>query len=446
MKKLAKLSALALAACMAASCFTACGSAPAAAPSEPEDSKPAASGSETPAEAGELTSGELTVWSWNVGADALSKIADLYMQKNPNAKVTVEYVDSQYEKLRPALVSGVGVPDVFTTQRRDFPAFMNTYGDIFADVSDVLTPEHDNFTEESIAQVMKDGKYYAFPWDAGPCGLFYHKPTYEKAGIDPATLKTWDDFAQAARVIKEKTGCYAWATDFNGVGSNDEAFLLMNQQGGQVYDADGKVNLDNAEMQNTYKLLMQMKEDGTLLDIPGGWNDRIKAINEGKLASLPYAVWFVGTFESAIENGAGEWGIAPLPAFEEGKNMATIGGSVCTIYKDSPNVELAKDFLKFAMMDPEAAKVNIELGLFSAYKPSYDLPEYEKVSDYFGIPVGTTFAQWVDGPAINYGTSFTDIGIEWQTAQGEIMINGKDISSAMQEASERAQRSADMKS
>lgn len=445
-----KLVCLALVFLLAIGGLAACGNTPAQESTPPADepaTPPAsedAGGEEAPAEGGEGPAGEITVASWNVGADALSEIAEAYMAQNPNATITVEYVDGQYEKLRPALAAGSGVPDVFSTQKADFPAFMNKYGDVFADVSDILAPEVDNFVADAISQVEKDGKYYAFPWDIGPCGMFYHKATFEEAGVDPASLTTWDKFTEAGKTIMEKTGRYMWATNLNGSTGIDEPRMLFQQLAGAFYAEDGSVQLNTPEMVKAFETMLSMEEAGIIADIPDAWNDRIKLMVEDKLAAVPYAVWFAGTMSTAVENGAGEWGIMPIPAFEEGGNIAVgLGGSVNAIYKDSPNVELAKDYLKFASMSETGGAINLKYGLFSAYKPNHTIAAYGEVDEYFGVALGDTFAPWADAPFVDHGPYFTDVLAAMQTAAGEIQLNGKDIGAALDEATQQAQRAID---
>lgn len=423
--------------------LSACSNETSTPPTSTEDNSASSSEGSPAATADTSGNREITVASWNVGADACKEIGEKFMEENPGTTITVQYVDGNYEKLRPALAAGTGVPDVFSTQKTDFPAFMNKYGDMFADVSDILLPEKDNFAAETISQVEKDGKYYAFPWDMGPCGLFYHKATFEEAGIDPTSLTTWDKYLEAARTVKEKTGKYMWATAFNGADTVDETIMLLHQQGGKYYDENGNVQLNSPEMLRSYEVVKTMIADQTMADIPSAWNDRIKLLNEGKLAALPYAVWFAGTMVTSVEDGKGEWGIAPLPAFEEGENMVGLGGSVLAIYKDSENVDLAKEYLKFNTMSEQGGEINLKYGLFSAYKPNHKSSAYSEINDYFGVAVGDVFAQWVDGPAVNFGAYFTDVHSELKVATGEILLNDKDPAEMLDAASERAQRSID---
>ena len=45
---------------------------------------------------------------------------------------------------------------------------------------------------------INDG-VYALPMDSGPMAWFYNKDVFDKAGVDPTQVHTWDDFYEAAR-------------------------------------------------------------------------------------------------------------------------------------------------------------------------------------------------------------------------------------------------------
>jgi multiple sugar transport system substrate-binding protein len=48
---------------------------------------------------------------------------------------------------------------------------------------------------------LVDGKRYAVPLFQGSTVLYFRKDLFRQAGIDPATLKTWDDFTEAAKKL-----------------------------------------------------------------------------------------------------------------------------------------------------------------------------------------------------------------------------------------------------
>ncbi|MEK1831693.1 extracellular solute-binding protein [Priestia megaterium] len=86
---------------------------------------------------------------------------------------------------------------------------------------------------------------YGFPFDAGPTGVFYRTDYFEKAGVDPNSIKTWDDYIAAGKKIKEKVGVDLLGLDFN----NDDGLFRMTltQQGTFYFNNKGKLNLTSKE-------------------------------------------------------------------------------------------------------------------------------------------------------------------------------------------------------
>lgn len=391
--------------------------------------------------------GDIVVASWNDAADAMTDIAEAYNAQNTKipGKVTVQYVDSDYAQLRPSLISGQGVPDIFQTQNRDFPAFMNTYGDVFLDVTDIVKPEEANFAEAPLSMVKHatDGKYYAVPWDVGPSAWMYRVDVFEEAGVNVEDVKTWDDYIEMGKTIKEKTGKYVFGYPLSFSGMPDEIYLYLQQQNGQFIDAEGKVNLNTPEMVKAFETLLKAREEGVVLDLPDVWNDRIKAAAADELVSLPYAVWYVGTMKNSIADSAGKWRITGLPGFKGLGENASIGGSILAISKTTKNPELAKDFLKFALMTDAGNDINLEYGLFTSYAPSYNSAAYKAVEPYFGEQsYAEEFAKHVDSPVMNFGTNFTTISAQMELAGAEIM-GGADIAETLQKYSDIAQAQID---
>ena len=71
--------------------------------------------------------------------------------------------------------------------------------------------------------------------------MFYRRDFYEKAGVDPASIKTWDDFIAAGKKIQEANpGVTMTNADFNG---DSEFFrMIANEQGCGYFAADGAVD------------------------------------------------------------------------------------------------------------------------------------------------------------------------------------------------------------
>lgn len=390
------------------------------------------------------TGKDIHVASWNNAADNLSEIAKAFNEKNSGkGKVIIDYSDSDYSKLKPALAAGNGVPDIFQTQNRDIPAFYNNYGlKKFADISDIITPDANNWVSFALETCKaKDGKYYAIPWDIGPVGLYYRTDIFKDAGIDVSTLTTWDKYIEAGKTLKSKGNYYVEAFNFNGSTSTDEVLIYLNQLGGQYYNANGDVNLASPEMLKVADLATKMVNAGIAMDIPNAWDDRIKAINDNKLVALPYPAWYMGTMKNSCAATSGKWSITKLPAFQEGGNVySNAGGSVLAVSSSTVNLPLAKEFLTYAMKDNAGNDINMKYGEFPSYKPSYETSFFKSTNDYYGgLAVGTVFSKLTGAPATTWGPYFTDVSTSLGIGMGNILANKMDPKAALEAATKDAQ-------
>jgi lactose/L-arabinose transport system substrate-binding protein len=389
-------------------------------------------------------SGTITLGAWNVAETAMKAEALAFQVKNPGCTVNVIDADSSYQKLYAELAAGTGVPDISQTQNSDFQAFLNKYPSSWADITDMMAPEASNFCSYVLPLVSKDNKYYAVPWDLGPCALFYRKDLFQNAGIDPTSLTTWDKYIAAGQTLLSKSGGKIHMLSFQFNQGGGPANMILNEMGGHLYNDAGKVDLDTPDDIATIGIINKMISTGIAAN--QDWNDGLAALENNTLASVPSAVWYAGTLETSVADEFGKWGIVPLPAvIEGGNNQANAGGSVLAISSQSQNLAVAKAFLKFALMSNEGNAINLSVGgLFSSYKPSYTDPSYSAITPYFGVSLGTTFAALSPNiPAMSYGLYYTDLWNAQNTAWGSIFLNHADPAKALDAANVAAQKAID---
>lgn len=394
--------------------------------------------------------GDIHVASWNNAADNLSEIAEKFnAQYKGEGKVIIDYVDSDYSKLQPALAAGTGVPDIFQTQNRDISAFFNNYGlASFLDLSDIIEPDASNWVSFALGTCKaEDGKYYAIPWDIGPTALYYRSDIFEANGIKAEELTTYDKYIEAGKKLKAAGDYYIEAFNFNGATSRDEFLIYLNQLGGQFYDANGKVMLNSPEMLKATELAKRFIAEGIAMDIPNAWDDRITAINDNKLVALCYPAWYMGTLQNSCSELAGKWRIAPMPAFEEGgNNTANLGGSVLAVSSTTKNPALCKAFLEYSMKADAGNDINTKFGEFPSYTPAYKTEFFKTPNEYFGgQDVNTIFAGLTGAPVTNWGSYFVDVDAATKAAAGEILLNNGDPAKIWEAASAEAQSKIDLK-
>ena len=66
--------------------------------------------------------------------------------------------------------------------------------------------EWGDFTKEYVDMFTKDGNVYGIPNLVAPMLFAYNKTLFEEAGIKAEDIVTWDDFIEAGKVLKDKTG------------------------------------------------------------------------------------------------------------------------------------------------------------------------------------------------------------------------------------------------
>lgn len=387
-------------------------------------------------------SGEITVASWNLAADSLTETAKKFMEKYPKAKVKVEYVTSDYNKIIPPLTAGKGAPDVIQIQQRDFPNFLERFPNQFVDLTKVLGSKESEFVEVAMNLTKKGGHIYAVPWDLGPVAVYYRKDFFEKAGVDPKSITTWDKFIEAGKKIQSaNAGVKMLALGLSSDDIADMYRMLMNELGAQYYDKDGKIQFETKENIEAIKMYKRLVDEGLVMDAPT-WDDRIRAFVNNKVATIVYPVWYAGTIKTQAPNQKGLWGLMPMPAFEEGgPNQAHSGGSVLAISTQSKNQKLAWKFIKFALMTNEGQDIQMKYGLFPSWKPYYQTEQFKAVDEYFGIALSDFFGNLSTKiPPLDYGAHYMDINNAIIDALGEVIFKNEDITKALKKAEEKAAR------
>ncbi|MCU9613059.1 extracellular solute-binding protein [Caldibacillus lycopersici] len=390
----------------------------------------------------EELSGEITVASWNTAADALTETAEGFMKKYPNTKINIEYVTSDYNSITPPLTSGKGAPDIVQVQQRDFPNFMEVFEGQFVDLTDRLGDHANEFAEVALNLTKdSDGKIMALPWDLGPVAVYYRKDFFENAGVDPASITTWDKYIEAGLKIQEANeGVSMVSLSLNSDDVVELYRMMLNQLGGQYYDEDGKIKFASDESIQSAEMFKKIVDAGIVLDAPT-WDDRIRTFVNNQVATTIYPVWYAGTIKNQAADQKGKWGLMPMPAFTEGgPNQSHSGGSVLAITTQSENPELAWAFMEYTLMTNEGEDVQMKYGLFPSWQPYYETENFKAVDDYFGVALSEFFGQLsTDIPPIDYGAHFLDVNSALIGAMNDI-LEGKDTVEAFKAAEETAAR------
>ncbi|MES5097945.1 sugar ABC transporter substrate-binding protein [Agrobacterium sp. BA1120] len=299
----------------------------------------------------------ITIWSWNVAASALKSTLEGFNKKYPDIKVDVQDLGNNqvYDKsLAACAAGGEGLPDIVTVENFEAEVFWSRFPDCFTDVTALgYTAEKQAlFPEFKRTELEVDGMAYAVPWDSGPVAMFYRRDFYEKAGVDPAAIKTWDDFIAAGKKVMEANpGTVMTQADFNG---DSEWFrMIANEQGCGYFSTDGQsITINQPACVATLEKLKQMKDAGIIT--AAIWDEKIQSSVGGKAATQMYGGWYEGSIRSNAPDLAGKWGVYAMPSLTaDGPHAANLGGSSLAVSSASQHKEEAWKFIDYALLTNE---------------------------------------------------------------------------------------------
>ena len=336
----------------------------------------AQSGAGSSPEGGELT-GTVTVWSWDLALVQLQVEAEKFQQLHPGVEFQFEEMGTSqvYSKLTTCLQSGIGLPGVVTIEGEQMAKFGSKFPGKFYDFTGRVNAA--DYLDVKIGEATVGGKLLAWPWDSAPCALYYRTDLFEQAGVDPASIVTWDDLVAAGTQIKEKTGVdlLPLPTTYN-----DTLYrLMLMQQGTFYFDEAGNTVVDSAESIRAMSMIQKLYQAGITYD-QISWDDFVAAITGSKVACAPAAA-----------------------------------------------------FVEFAMTDMDTSGFT-ERTIYPSYIPLLNDPVFSEGLDYFGgQPIYELFAKvGQDVTQVNYTDNFAEAIDLAKNAVTKVTLNGEDPTAVMQ--------------
>lgn len=280
--------------------------------------------------------------------------------KHPDKQLNVTFTTYPYadmhDKLKMAVQTGTGGPDLCDIEVGQFPTFLQ--GDApFREMDDVIADYKSDIVPSRLSIYSHDGKQYGIPTHVGATVMYYNTEILQKYGVDYTKIKTWDDYTAAAKKVKAGSGGKVTMTDID-TGGTDWISLSMAENKTDWTDKTGKtVNVQIPAIQDMLKMQKSWKDQGLAVDSPGGQLDTEEgyaAVGDGKVASFPKALWYMSRFLNYLPEQSGKWAIAPCPVYKEGQPRSVgIGGTGTVVMKNSKNADLAAQWLAWAKLSKE---------------------------------------------------------------------------------------------
>ena len=349
---------------------------------------------------------DLVFWTW---VPDIQNQVDLFMKEYPDINVKVENVGQgapHYQKLRTALESGEGAPDVAQVEFQYLSSFR--VNDNLLDLSPYGVAELEGQYADWIwDQVSDDGAVYGVPQDVGPMGNLYREDLLSAAGVKPP--KTWDEFVEVARAYRDANP-KSYLTNLPGNDAGQFAGLLW-QAGARPFDFDGAetvtIDLDTPEVEKVVDVWNTMIQEDLVSVDPDFTDQWYQGLANGKYASWQTAAWGPVFLQGTAGKTSGKWRATTIPQWEEGETVSSNwGGSTDAVLSETENPIAAAELAKWINTAEEPAlKLATEQFLFPAYNPVLENPEFieQKSEFYGGEQVNKQFAEYSRSVSTDFG-------------------------------------------
>lgn len=273
-------------------------------------------------------------------------------------------------------ISADQTPDIFLLEGR---GGFEKNKDIVADLSD------EAWVSDTDYAFVDDGKTYGFPLGVEGFGLTYNKDILDKAGIDPATLTSYDAYVEAFEILESKkdelgitspvamatgSGMY-WVTGNHSFNSYLSGGLEVGDT--TVIDELNAGSVD-ADRMSDYADMMELifkYSDSTVLTAAGDqYEAQVKLFTDGKTAFIHQGNWVDGDLADMANIG-----IAPAP-YGDDNNVYISAPSYFFVSNESDVQDEAKAFLNSIQSTEEGQQfMYVEAASISPFKSVDIAPE-----------------------------------------------------------------------
>ncbi len=247
------------------------------------------------------------------------------------------------------------------------------------DLWHVWNAEQD-FMPGAMEDVLWKEHYYGVPLDINALFTIYNKRLFREADLPPLSATwTFDDLSVIApRLTKPDGSQYALALSASGWTITG----LINAAGGDLLtERNGRVTatLDDPHVRSILQLYhtMSLKDQHATLPPPieRQTDHPVALFQNGKVAMFFSGPWDLARLRQEAPNMMDDVGTAPLPRGRSPMAGGSVqGGGSLFIPRGARNREAAFEFMKWAVSDPYAKRMAVELGRYPVRTELYEDP------------------------------------------------------------------------
>ncbi len=305
----------------------------------------------------------LTAWTHDqLYVDYFNSRLEEWEATHPDITFTYDFqlMPAAWDRAIEALAAGETLPDLLGLEQGGFPNYMknDVISTYFVDLTDIVAPVRDQYAEGRFSIYSHQGRLYALESSLTASVYYYQPAIFEAHGAEVPT--TWEGALELAKTtFGPENIALNVATD-----QGNWFQMLYNQRGGQVFDENA--NFVFAEEENramaieVASFLKEGIDAGLFFVVPNtdhwGGVTIPTAYREGRLAGHMMPDWWsTCCLKPGVEDMAGQWRIAPAWRWEGGGyGTAVWGGTGWAVSSQSPNADLAVDFISFMYLGKES--------------------------------------------------------------------------------------------
>lgn len=292
----------------------------------------------------------------------VAKFASQFEQET-GIKVAVDFVawNEITNKTLTILASGGGGYDIVFMPSADAPKL--AAGGWFEPINDLMPEsEKGNWLLAVVDFYTLDGDLLAMPWYAGGAHMAYNKEILERAGVDPASIITWDDFMAACKVVKEKGAaeyCLTPSAKFPGNFYFNWGTMVLSR-GGDFFNENGApIFQNNSAALDAFQFLKYGVDLGYFNPAGVAMDDyeTLIVFGSGNTAFLLDSTWACtqANRNPDLSTITGKVGYILVPGAGEVRSAAYLYAGGLGVLKTSTHKEEAKKFIAY-LTSEEAQK------------------------------------------------------------------------------------------
>lgn len=306
--------------------------------------------------AGPALAEEVTLQFWDnqqteSGLSDVQKAAvERFVKENPDIRIEVTTVPyPEYQQRLLTAVQGGNAPDVATLDQ--------IWGGAFAKAGAVadLTERagaagltRDGFFGGAWDSTVVDGKLYGIPFNVDVWQFsYYNKALLDAAGVDPASLGTFDGLKAAAEKLTAdgKFGVGLFGHKGEDTVVVGDSFIFSN--GGRILDDDGNCALTEAPAVEALTYLQELAKFAPAGILNASSGDMRELFLNGSLA----IEFWPALEQPTLQKSSLDWGFVNGTAPEGKTPVGTFGGWNLAVFETSQHKDAAWKFIQFMVRE-----------------------------------------------------------------------------------------------